>query len=125
MAYSTDLKQRVLAYIAGGASKVEAARVFAVSRAIVYLWLHQRPDHQRGKPGPKTGHKIDRARLAQLIKEQPDLLQREMAQIMEVSPTGIWHTLQAMKIICIGGSTPEPPQFSSPSSERCYPAMSD
>ncbi|MDR0274526.1 MAG: transposase, partial [Burkholderiaceae bacterium] len=33
MAYSTDLKQRVLAYIAGGASKVEAARFFAVSRA--------------------------------------------------------------------------------------------
>jgi transposase len=98
MAYSEDLKQRVLAFVTAGASKVEAARVFCLARATVYVWLGQPPDHQRGKPGPKTGHKIDRAKLAQLIEEQPDLLQREMAQIMGASRNGISRTLKVMGV---------------------------
>jgi transposase len=97
MAYSEDLKQRVLAYIAAGGSKVEAAKVFSVARATLYLWLQQPPGHQRRKPGPKAGHKIDRVKLAQLIDERPGLLQRELAQIMGVSVTGIWHALRAIK----------------------------
>ncbi|MDR0274738.1 MAG: transposase, partial [Burkholderiaceae bacterium] len=96
MAYSEDLKQRVLAFVAAAGSKVEATKLFSLAPSTLYVWLGQPPDHQRRKPGPKTGHTIDRAKLAQLIKEQPDLLQREMAQIMGVSPTGIWHALQAM-----------------------------
>jgi transposase-like protein len=98
MAYSEDLKQRVLAYIAAGGSKVEAARVFSVARATLYLWLGQPADHHRRKPGPKTGYKIDRAKLAQLVAERPDILLRELAQIMGVSTTGIHHALKAAKI---------------------------
>jgi transposase/transposase-like protein len=100
MAYSQDLKRRVLAFAAAAGSKVEAARLFSLAPSTLHVWLGQPPDHPRGKPGPKTGHKIDRAKLAQLIQEQPGLLQREMAHIMGVSPTGIWHALQAMKITC-------------------------
>jgi putative heme iron utilization protein len=44
------------------------------------------------------GYKIDRVKLAQLAEERPDLLQREMAQILGVSTTGIWYALKAMKI---------------------------
>jgi transposase len=98
MAYSEDLKQRVLAFVAAGGSKVEAAKVFSLARATIYIWLQQPPDHQRRKPGPKTGYRIDRAKLAQLVEERPDLLQHEIAQIMGVSATGIWHALKAMKI---------------------------
>jgi putative transposase len=98
MAYSEDLKQRVLAYIATGGSKSQAARLFSVMRSTVYVWLGQPPDHQKGKPGPKTGHKIDRNKLAELIQEQPDLLQREMAQIMGVSANGISRALMVIGI---------------------------
>jgi transposase len=100
MAYSEDLKQRVLAYIQAGASKIEASKVFCVSRATIYIWLGQPADHQRRKPGPKAGigRKIDRAKLAELIQEHPDLLQRDMAQIMGVSTSGIAHALNALKI---------------------------
>lgn len=98
MAYSEDLKQRVLVFVRQGGSKAEAVRVFGISRATIFLWLKQPPDHQRRKPGPKTGHKIDRQRLAQLIEQRPDLLQREMAQIMGVSVNGISCALMAMKI---------------------------
>lgn len=98
MAYSEDLKQRVLSFVAAGGSKKEAARLFAVARSTVFVWLGQPPDHQRRKPGPRTGHKIDRAKLAQLIEAQPDLLQREMAQLMGVSRNGISRALMAMKV---------------------------
>ncbi|MDR0274992.1 MAG: transposase, partial [Burkholderiaceae bacterium] len=64
MAYSEDLKQRVLAFVAAGGSKIEAARLFSLARSTLYVWLVQPANHQRGKPGPKTGHKIDRAKLA-------------------------------------------------------------
>jgi transposase len=98
MAYSEDLKRRVLAYIACGGSKVDAAKVFSVARATLYVWLGQPADHRRGKPGPKTGYKIDRAKLAELVLKRPDLMQREMADIMGVSTTGIHHALKALKI---------------------------
>jgi transposase len=99
MAYSDDLKQRVLAFVATGASKRHAARVFSVARATVYIWLEQPADHQSGKPGPKTGYKIDRTELARLVEQQPDLLLREMAQIMGgVSVNGISCALKAMGI---------------------------
>jgi transposase len=99
MAYSEDLKRRVLAFVAAGGSKCQAARVFSLGRATIYIWLGQPPDHQRGKPGPKSGHKIDRAKLARLIQQQPDLLLREMAQLMgDVSINGISCALKAMGV---------------------------
>jgi transposase len=69
MAYSEDLKRRVLAFVAAGASKRQVARIFSLGRATIYIWLGQPPDHQRGKPGPKSGHKIERAKLARFIQE--------------------------------------------------------
>jgi transposase len=98
MTHSENLKQRVRAFVAAGASKVEAARVFCLAQATVYVWLAQPQDRQRGKPGPKTGYKINRVKLAQLIKEQPDLLQREMGQIMGASRNGISHMLKVMAV---------------------------
>ncbi|MDR2188198.1 MAG: transposase [Azonexus sp.] len=97
MAYSENLKRRVLAYVAAGGGKLETSRLFSVARSTVYVWLGE-PDHQRGKPGPKTGYKIDRDRLAALIAEQPDLLQREMARMMGVSCNGISQALKAMGV---------------------------
>jgi transposase-like protein len=98
MAYSEDLKRRVLAYVAQGGNKAQAARLFSLARSTLYAWLGQPANHQRRKPGPKAGHKIDRDKLTALIEEQPDLLQREMAQIMGVGPKSISHALKAMRI---------------------------
>jgi transposase len=98
MAYSEDLKQRELTYVAAGGNKRQAARVFCIARATIYIWLAQPPGHQRGKPGPKAGYKIDRAKLAELIAQRPDLLQREMAQIMGASRNGISHALKVMGV---------------------------
>ncbi|MDR0275221.1 MAG: transposase, partial [Burkholderiaceae bacterium] len=44
MAYSADLKQRVLAFVAAGGSKIEAARLFSLARSTLYVWLGQPVD---------------------------------------------------------------------------------
>ena len=38
MAYSHDLKQRVLEYVGAGGGKSEAARRFSVARSTVFVW---------------------------------------------------------------------------------------
>jgi len=97
MAYSDDLKQRVLAFVAAGGSKAEAAQLFSVARSTVFVWLAQPPGHRRGKPGPKGGRTIDRAQLARLIEAQPGLSQRALAQRLGVSANGIGRALMAMR----------------------------
>lgn len=97
MAYSDDLKQRVLAFVAAGGSKAEAAQRFSVARSTVFVWLAQPPGHRRGKPGPKGGRTIDRAQLARLIEAQPGLSQRALAQRLGVSANGISRALMAMR----------------------------
>jgi transposase-like protein len=83
MSYSQEFKQRVLTHVATNGNKSQAAKVFSLARATFYIWLRQLSDHQRRKPCPKTTDKIDRDKLAQLIGKEPDLLQRQMIQIME------------------------------------------
>ncbi|MCA2715663.1 MAG: helix-turn-helix domain-containing protein, partial [Microcystis sp. M176S2] len=39
MAYSMDLRERVVKYVREGGSKAEAARRYEVSEATVYTWL--------------------------------------------------------------------------------------
>ena len=40
MAYSLDLRKRVLDFIATGGSKTEASRRFSVARSTLYKWLN-------------------------------------------------------------------------------------
>jgi transposase len=96
MAYSNDLKQRVLEYVGAGGGKSEAARRFSVARSTVFVWLGEPEDHVPGKPGPKTGRKIDREKLRQAVQEQPDLMLKELAKRFDASINGISCSLKAM-----------------------------
>jgi transposase-like protein len=96
MAYSNDLKQRVLEFVAAGGGKSEAARRFSVARSTVFVWLDEPEDHVPGKPGPKTGRKIDRDKLRQAVQEQPDLMLKELARRFDASINGISCSLKAM-----------------------------
>jgi transposase len=98
MAYSSDLKRRVLDFVAAGGGKSEAARRFSVARSTVFVWLDEPAEHVPGKPGPKTGHKIDRHKLRQAVREQPDLMLKELAQRFDASINGISRSLMAMGI---------------------------
>ena len=74
MAYPKIMRERVLRYIAGGGSKIEASRLFGVSRAAVFLWVSRGLSGVARNPGPKGSHKLDRTKLEQLIDKNPDMM---------------------------------------------------
>ena len=51
MAYSTDLRKRVLDFVNTGGSKAEAERTFGVSRRTIYNWLETEDPLVCEKPG--------------------------------------------------------------------------
>ena len=53
MAYSTDLRKRVLDFIDNGGSKAAAKRIFGVSRRTIYNWLEAEDPLASEKPDPK------------------------------------------------------------------------
>lgn len=84
MAYSEDLKQRVLAYVRGGGRNKDASELFQVSLWIISHWLKQPSDHVRGTPGPKRSRKFDREELRVFVQENPDLMLKEMGKHFNV-----------------------------------------
>ena len=84
MAYSEDLRSRILQFIATGGCKAEAARRYAINKRTIYRWLNLPADHQAQKPGPRTNRKFDRDRLLIIVQEQPDLMLKEIAAMLGV-----------------------------------------
>ena len=67
MAYSTDLRKRVLDFINKGDSKAAAERTFGVSRRTVYNYLEAADPFRCEKPGPKGPRDIDYDALQQHV----------------------------------------------------------
>jgi len=74
MTYSIDLRQRVVDYVERGGSKVAAARVFNVSRGIIYNWF----DRKSLIPTKviRRNRKLDWKRLREDVLRHPDRLLR-------------------------------------------------
>jgi putative transposase len=84
MAYSSDLRKRVLSFVDDGNSKEEAAERYDVSVSTVYLWCRTPKKTKASKPGPKGCWKLDLERLQALVTERPTAYQAELA-----SPLGV------------------------------------
>jgi transposase len=101
-AYSMDLRTRVLGDCDAGLKTKPVAEKYGVSRTWV-RWLKQRrretgniaPGHSPGRP-----RKIDRAKLQQLVADDPDATLVELRDRLGVdcAPTAIWMALAALKI---------------------------
>jgi transposase len=79
--YSQDLRDRVLAAYDRGMTTKKIAEVFAVSPAWARSIKQRRRETGRTTPLPMGGAtviKIDRARLAELVREQPDATLKEL-----------------------------------------------
>ena len=79
MAYSTDLRKRVLDFIEKGGKKAEASRRFSVDLSTVYRWLAAKEAFAPEKPGPKNMRCLDEAALKKHVADFPDLTQNERA----------------------------------------------
>ena len=74
MAYSTDLRKRVLDFIEAGGKKAEvSARRFSVERSTIYRWLAAEDPFSPQKPGPKNMRVLDEAALKKHVADCPRL----------------------------------------------------
>ena len=94
MAYSLDLRKRVLDFIATGGSKTEASRRFSVARSTLYKWLNAPDPLTRHKPGPRRPRKLDYNALTNHVADFPDQTYAERAAHFGVSKSCIGHGLQ-------------------------------
>lgn len=93
MAYSQDLRQRIMLFILQGGGRTEASKRYAISERTVYRWLSQPVDYQPQKPGPRTNRKFDREKLIAIVQAQPDLMLKEIAAQLGVKVNTVSRTL--------------------------------
>ncbi len=96
MSYSVDLRERVVSFVRGGGSPTKAAQVFQVGRTTLYRWLNS-PDLQP-KPARERQRKLDKAALAEHVRNFPDALLKERAAHFGVHINAIWTALKKLKI---------------------------
>jgi transposase len=85
--YSQDLRDRVLAAYDRGMETQQIAEVFTVSKAWARRLKQRRRETGETAPRPMGGAtviKIDRARLAELVRAQPDATLEELRERLSV-----------------------------------------
>lgn len=98
MTYHLSHRQAVISYIKDGGSKVEASKIFKVSRNTLYRWLSL--DDLSPRARESTRHrKIDKQALRDHVEQYPDMFLRERCVEFGVSIEGI---RKAMKKLNIG-----------------------
>jgi len=86
--YSQDLRDRVLAASDRGVPTKQVAKTFEVSPAWVRRLKQRRRETGETAPRPMGGAtvvKIDMARLAELVKEQPDATLKELRERLGIA----------------------------------------
>jgi len=87
MAYSQDLRDRVLAAGDRGMPTLEVSELFGVSPSWVRRLKQRRRETGETSPRPSGGarvRKIDMTRLAELVREQPDATAKELRERLGV-----------------------------------------
>lgn len=97
MTYSLDLREAVISYINNGGSKVEATRLFNISRNTLYRWLGM--DDLHPKAHGLRNRKIDKEALAKHVEDYPDMFLRERAEAFGVHLSAVHYALKKMRIV--------------------------
>jgi putative transposase len=96
MAYSLDLRKKVVDYVENGGSITKAAKLFKVGRATIYRWLG-REDLQATKV-KRRQRKLDWKALEKDVRENPDARLIDRAKKFGVRPSAISYALKEMEI---------------------------
>ena len=96
-AYTLDLRERVVQFVAGGGTRAEAARLFRLGERTVYRYLAAAKTNTLA---PKTswGHwrKLDPAQLQAHVCHQPDATLQELQRVFGVSHNAVWVRLRQL-----------------------------
>ena len=125
-AYSMDLRTRVLAACDAGQPTKAVAATFGVSPA----WVRRLKQHRRERGdavprrgGGSRGRKIDRGRLAELVREQPDATLAELRDRLGVA-VAVWSVCRALRQLKLSykKSRSAPPSRAGPTSPHGGPS---
>ena len=96
-AYTLDLRERVVKFVAGGGTRTQAARLFRLGERTVYRYLAAAKTNTLA---PKTswGHwrKLDPAHLQAHVRHQPDATLQELQRVFGVSHNTVWVRLRQL-----------------------------
>ena len=97
MAYSLDLRSRVVDFVKNGGSKVEASRRFKISQWCVFNWIKR---ENLSPTRPPVGHnrQLDWEGIKKHVDEYPDTTLKERAKIFKASPSQVGYILNKMGI---------------------------
>jgi transposase len=98
MRCSSDLRKRVLSFVAQTGDKAAAAQRFQVSWASVYNWLSKEDGLSYERPGPRNPRKLDWEALRGYVEQHPHLMLKEYAAHFGVSVGCIFKACRRMKL---------------------------
>jgi len=100
MAYSTDLRKKVMEFLQKGRSMSQAREAFGISEFTVNKWkrLLERTGSPEDEPRQATFKKLDPEKLEAYVGEHPDAYLKEIGDAFGCSGTAVFKALERLKI---------------------------
>ena len=91
MAYSEDLRKKVIEYLGKGHSQREAQRVYGVGLSAINKWhqQYQKTGDLKDPPPRRSFKKLDPEKLTAYVKEHPDAYLKEIGEAFSCSDTAV------------------------------------
>lgn len=100
MAYSEDLRKKVIEYLALGHTQREARDVFHISLAAINRWsqLYQKTGKLEDKRPCRSYKKLDPEKLKDYVNEHPDACLKETGEVFGCSGTSVQKAFRRLGI---------------------------
>lgn len=100
MAYSEDLRKKVIEYLEAGHTLESAKKVFGLGLTTMKEWKKQYAEtgNLQRKPLNRTFKKLDPEKLSAYVKEHPDAYLREIAEDFGCTDEAVRQVLIKLKI---------------------------
>ena len=100
MAYSVDLRSRVIDFISQGKTQEEASKVFNVGTTTIKRWLSllSETGSLEKRPLNRSASIYDSEKLNSYIEENPDAILKDIAEHFGGSITGAFYALEREKL---------------------------
>lgn len=108
MAYSLDLRQKVIANIDSGCSRISAAKIFGIGCRTIDRWIDLKKETGSLAKKPHGGGRPYKARPSELkayIDANPDKTLQEAAEKFDTGTSSIWRCLKKMNYVSKKNST--------------------
>ena len=100
MAYSADLRKRVIEYLREGHTQEETSAIFKVGTTTIKEWLAllSETGSLEKRPLKRVASKFESEKLNAYVEENPNALLKDIAEYFGGSTTGAFYALEREKL---------------------------